>query len=200
MTLFITLDTQTSEIITNTENLIASLEAQLEQARQSLAQVQQERQARLSAKAACESALQQVERARAMVRLAYGQQGLDEFSEAVADTLHEPQYLLPAIDVDCDGDQETTPTAPTPTEPTSIEPTPTEPAMDSEPDTIDIVATVQPTIDIEPKEEATKRAEREYNALSWRELQKYAATRGVNPKGKKRPEIESLLDGMSLAA
>ena len=42
----------------------------------------------------------------------------------------------------------------------------------------------------EGKEVATKPSERDFSRLTWKNLQKLAASYGASPKGKKRPELE----------
>lgn len=124
--------------IESTQDLICTLESQLEAARQELADKQQDFQVKLTAQSAGDTALTLLEEAMQKVFAAFGQSGIDEMCEKVLDiataTLNAPKtplILTAATDSD--------PEAPTP------EPAPAAPSSEVTPIDEVIDATFQPT-------------------------------------------------------
>ncbi len=181
--LFTTFTAATAQSIQATENLVDSLQQQLEVARQQLAQLQQQQQAEQTAKSAAQTALEMAAKARKLVAIAYGQEAVEEFNRALLSDLQPVSELPGAVD------DAATNSSPEPT-PTGGGAVVTTVVVE---ETIEVTASevITPT---EPKEVVSESSkEPDFSRLNWQQLQKLAAASNISPRGKKRPEIQSLL-------
>ncbi|MUH01548.1 hypothetical protein F7734_58545 [Scytonema sp. UIC 10036] len=180
--MFATFNTITAKNIQVTEELISDLQAELEAARQQLARFQQEEQAQLTAKAAAESALEAAAKAFKAVAIAYGENGVEEFKNALLAASQEaPQVpALPAVEEQPKTDE-------------------VEPTLPSEGPVVEVAAEVIDTTDVQPVDPTTEFIEEigespaenalDFSKLSWKQLQKLAASKGVSVKGKKKTDL-----------
>ncbi len=181
-----------NQIISNQHALYAEIQAQIESLQEQQRQIQAHLQRLGSVESKMESAAQLVAEAIAEINAVCPDE-LANYEQTITSLFgSEPIAQLSA------GNDEppTPPTTPAPQ--TTLLPIPNnDDAIETTavvvPDEIIVVTATDftPTESKEVVSESSK--EPDYTRLSWQQLQKLAAANNISPRGKKRPEIESLL-------
>ena len=166
---------------------ISGYQSQIDELNAKIAALQAHAQRVGSVEAVMESAVQQLQTAIAMINQVCPDE-LAEFKDVINEQFGTPVAELPAADTEVE------PEPPAPTSPNSPEVFDSWEAaeaviMETEPNTV-----IDPTEGVIPdgEGEATKP---EWADLNWQEFVRYAASKGIKTKGKKRGDIELELLG-----
>lgn len=161
------------------QSVIAGYQSQIDELNAKIAALQAHAQKVGSVEAAMESAVQQLQTAIAMINQVCPDE-LAEFKDIIDEQFGTPVAELPAAADTTDVEPETAPTNPDAPEASD--------SREATEATIQSVEAINLTDAIPDGEgEATKP---EWNDLSWQEFVKYAASKGIKTKGKKRGDIE----------
>jgi hypothetical protein len=202
--LFASFTNTTAANIQATEDLILDLQRELEAARQQLASFQQQQQIEMTASGAAASALEATAKAFKAVFAAYGEQGVEEFKQALCDLagIQAPTaFIAPANDTDPQPEV-VVPTAP-------VEPTNEDvwASDDSDNTAIETTAVVVDEDDyVDPEENLPEQkedtsesiAELDFSGLTWVQIKKLAQSYGLDINRRKRPHLEKALSDIGV--
>jgi seryl-tRNA synthetase len=180
-----------NQAIATFDSQISEIKDQIEALRIKLSQVEADRQNLLATEQMWESAISQIQAAKAATE-AIGQNELIKNAKAAIDAVFSELPQLPAANTPTEATEPTEPTAPTSGDAIDTNACEVYDNWESADKAIDAM---EPNKCIDPTEGVIDATEAEaekpaYHSLSWREFLSYAKQQGINTKGKTRGEIE----------
>ena len=162
---------------------ISGYQSQIDELNAKIAALQAHAQRVGSVEAAMESAVQQLQTAIAMINQVCPDE-LADFKDVINEQFGTPVAELPASDTEVE------PEPPAPTSPDAPEVFDSWEAADAAIQATKPSPVIDPAEGVIPEGEGDEATKPEWNDLSWPDFVKYAASKGIKTKGKKRGDIE----------